>query len=107
MRVIADFCIVPLGVGVSLSKYVAACEKVLRNADLEVQLHAYGTNVEGEWEEVFESLRSCHEAVHAMGAPRVTTTVKLGTRTDRPQSMEDKVRSVEEKLKREDACESE
>jgi uncharacterized protein (TIGR00106 family) len=98
MRVIADFCIIPLGVGVSLSKYVAACEKVLRGADLEVQLHAYGTNVEGEWEDVFEGLKRCHEVVHEMGAPRVTTTVKLGTRIDRSQSMEDKVRSVEEKL---------
>jgi len=98
MRVIADFCIVPLGVGVSLSKYVAACERVLREADLKVQLHAYGTNVEGSWEDVFDGLKRCHQVVHEMGAPRVTTTVKLGTRTDRSQSMEDKVRSVEEKL---------
>jgi uncharacterized protein (TIGR00106 family) len=103
MHVIADFCIVPLGVGVSLSKYVAACEKVLRNADLKVQLHAYGTNVEGEWEEVFGGLKRCHEVVHQMGAPRVTTTVKLGTRTDRSQSMENKIQSVEEKLRCADA----
>lgn len=33
-----------------------------------------------------------------MGAPRITTTIKLGTRVDREQSMEDKVRSVEAKL---------
>ena len=99
MHVIADFCIVPLGVGVSLSRYVAACETVLRAAGLEVQLHAYGSNVEGEWETVFGALKKCHETVHEMGAPRVTTTVKLGTRTDRPQSMDDKVRSVQEKLK--------
>jgi uncharacterized protein (TIGR00106 family) len=98
MQVIADLCIVPLGVGVSLSKYVAACEKVLRETGLEVQLHAYGTNVEGPWEEVFAGLKRCHEAVHKMGAPRITTTVKLGTRVDRNQTMEDKVRSVEEKL---------
>jgi len=107
MRVIADFCIVPLGVGVSLSKYVAACEKVLREADLKVQLHAFGTNVEGSWNDVFEGLRACHEVVHQMGAPRVTTTVKLGTRTDRSQSMEDKVRSVKEKLGCDDGVDSE
>ena len=104
MRVIADFCIIPLGVGVSLSKYVAACEKVLRGADLKLELHAYGTNVEGEWDEVFAGLKRCHEIVHEMGAPRVTTTVKLGTRTDRSQSMEDKVRSVEQKLRCDDAA---
>ena len=28
MKVTADICIVPLGVGVSLSGYIAGCEKV-------------------------------------------------------------------------------
>ena len=36
--------------------------------------------------------------MHDMGAPRISTTIKLGTRTDRSQSLDDKVRSVEEKL---------
>jgi uncharacterized protein (TIGR00106 family) len=99
MKVIADLCVVPLGVGVSLSSYIAACEKVLREAGLKVQLHAYGTNVEGEWEEVFAAIRRCHEVIHAMGAPRISSTLRFGTRTDRLQTMEDKVRSVEEKIK--------
>ncbi len=94
MHVIADFCVVPLGVGVSLAPYIAACQRVFEEAGLQHQMHAYGTNVEGEWEEVFRALRRCHEVVHAMGAPRVSTTVKLGTRTDRPQSMADKLASV-------------
>lgn len=99
MKVMVDLCIVPLGVGVSLSPYVAACEKVLHAAGLKTALHAYGTNIEGEWDEVFAAIKRCHEVVHELGAPRVTTTIKLGTRTDRRQSMEDKIRSVEEKLR--------
>ncbi len=98
MKVIADVCVVPLGVGVSLSAYVAACERVLKEAGLEVRLHAYGTNVEGEWDRVFAAIRRCHEVVHEMGAPRISTTIKVGTRTDRVQSMDDKVRSVERQL---------
>ena len=98
MKVMIDLCIVPLGVGVSLSPYIAACEKVLAEAGLKSSLHAYGTNVEGEWDAVFAAVRRCHEVVHAMGAPRITTTIKLGTRTDRAQTMEDKVRSVKEKI---------
>jgi len=98
MKVIADLCLVPLGVGVSLSPYIAACERVLKEAGLEIRLHAYGTNIEGEWEAVFAAIRRCHETVHAMGAPRISTTLKLGTRTDRVQSMDEKVRSVQEKL---------
>jgi len=98
MKVLVDLCIVPIGVGVSLSTYIAECEKILAGAGLKTALHSYGTNVEGEWEDVFSAIRRCHEKVHAMGAPRITTTIKLGTRTDRDQSMEDKVNSVKCKL---------
>jgi len=100
MRVIADICVTPIGVGVSVSEHVAACERVLLEAGLTPHLHAYGTNVEGEWDEVFAALRRCHETVHGMGAPRISTTVRLGTRTDRPETIAGKIRSVEEKLNR-------
>jgi len=98
MKVLADISIVPLGVGVSLSKYVAACERVLRDAGLEPKVHAFGTNVEGDWDAVVGAVRRCHEAVHALGAPRVSTTMKLSTRVDREQTLNDKVRSVEKQL---------
>ncbi len=98
MKVIVDVCLVPIGIGVSVSREVAACQKIFRGAGLETQLHANGTNVEGEWGAVFEAIRRCHETVHEMGAPRISTTIKLGTRTDREQTMADKVRSVEEKI---------
>jgi uncharacterized protein (TIGR00106 family) len=98
MRILADVSIVPLGVGVSVSRYVAACERVLREAGLEPRLHAFGTNVEGEWDAVMAAIRTCHEVVHGMGAPRISTTMRLGTRVDKPQSLADKVRSVEEQL---------
>lgn len=98
MKVMIDLCIVPIGVGVSLSPYIAACEKVLSEAGLKTALHSYGTNVEGEWDEVFAAVKRCHEVVHEMGAPRITTTIKVGTRTDRAQTMEDKINSVKAKL---------
>jgi uncharacterized protein (TIGR00106 family) len=98
MKVLVDLCLVPIGVGVSLSQYIASCEKVLTEAGLKTSLHSYGTNIEGEWDDVFAAVKKCHEVVHEMGAPRITTTIKLGTRTDRSQSMEDKIRSVKEKL---------
>ncbi len=98
MKAIVDLCVVPLGVGVSVSSYVAACERILKEAGLQTQLHAYGTNIEGEWDAVFAAIKRCHETVHAMGAPRISTIIKLGTRTDREQTMHDKVRSVQDKL---------
>ena len=98
MNVILDFCIVPLGVGVSLSPYVAACEKVLKEAGLKTALHANGTNIEGEWDQALAAIKRCHEVVHEMGAPRISTYIHLGTRTDRRQTMDDKIRSVEARL---------
>jgi uncharacterized protein (TIGR00106 family) len=98
MHVLVDLSVVPIGVGVSLSKYVAACERVLQEAGLTHQLHAYGTNIEGEWDAVFAAVRRCHEVMHDMGAPRVSSTLRVGTRTDRAQTLEDKMRSVQEKL---------
>ena len=98
MNVILDLCVVPMGVGLSVSRYVAACERVLKEAGLKIHLHAYGTNVEGEWDAVFAAVKQCHEVLHGMGAPRISTQIRVGTRTDRVQSMEDKVESVKEKL---------
>jgi uncharacterized protein (TIGR00106 family) len=98
MKVIVDLCVVPIGVGVSLGSYVAACEKILVKRGLEIQLHANGTNIEGEWEPVMQAVKECHETLHTMGVPRITSTMRLGTRIDREQTMDDKIRSVEEKM---------
>ena len=98
MNVILDLCLVPIGVGVSVSKYIAACQRVFEEAGLVPHLHPYGTTVEGEWDRVMAAVKRCHETIHEMGAPRISTTIKLGTRTDRTQSIADKVRSVERKM---------
>jgi uncharacterized protein (TIGR00106 family) len=97
MRVIADLCLIPIGIGVSVSKEIAACERVLSDAGLKTKLHAYGTNIEGEWDDVFAAIKRCHQVVHEMGAPRISSNLRFGTRTDRQQTMEDKLQSVEQK----------
>ncbi|WP_299940624.1 MTH1187 family thiamine-binding protein [uncultured Microbulbifer sp.] len=98
MKVIADLCVIPLGVGLSVSAYVAECERVLVEAGLTHKLHAYGTNIEGEWDVVMAAVKACHERVHTMGAERISTSLKLGTRLDRDQSLQDKIDSVRSKL---------
>ena len=98
MKAIAEFTIIPIGAGVSLSKYVAACENVLAQTGLTYELHANGTNLEGEWDTVMDAIKACHEKLHEMDVPRISTVIKVGTRTDRDQHMTDKVQSVREKL---------
>ena len=83
MKVILDLTVVPLGGGLSHSNY---------------QLHANGANIEGEWDDVFAAVKQCHETLHEMGVPRISTVIKAGTRTDKAQTMEDKVASVQSKL---------
>lgn len=98
MDVIIDLCVVPMGVGLSVSKYVAVCHEIIEEAGLSSRLHAYGTNIEGDWDAVFDVVKKCHEKIHDMGAPRITTTIKAGTRVDKEQSMADKIKSVRDKL---------
>ncbi len=100
MKLIADISIIPLGVGLSLSSYVAECEKVFTDAGLVPRLHANGTNVEGEWDAVMAALKTCHERLHEMGVPRIATNIRLGTRVDREPSMDAKLASVKEKMKK-------
>ena len=98
MNVMIDLCVVPMGVGVSVSEYVAECERLIDAAGLESELHPYGTVIQGEWDDVFAVVKQCHERIHAMGAPRVFTAIKAGTRIDRDQTMAEKVDSVRRKL---------
>lgn len=99
MKVIIDLCVIPMGVGVSVSEYVTACQRVLEESGLEHHMHGYGTNIEGEWDEVMAAVKRCHEVVHEMGAPRISSTMRFGTRTDKDQSIQDKIQSVTDKLR--------
>jgi len=100
MNAITEFTLIPIGVGVSLSKYVAVCAQVLEESGLSYELHANGTNLEGDWDQVMQAIKTCHERLHEMGVPRISTVIKIGTRTDREQRMAEKVASVREKLQK-------
>jgi uncharacterized protein (TIGR00106 family) len=105
MKVLLDLCVVPMGVGISVSEYIAACERVIGAAGLKHEMHMYGTNIEGEWDEVMAAVKKCHEVVHEMGAPRISTTIRLGTRTDKNQTMEEKIKSVQLKISKDKVVE--
>ncbi len=99
MRVAVDLCLIPIGVGVSLSKHVAVAIEVLRDKGLSPRTHAHGTSLEGEYSEIFAALEEAIAAVHAAGAPRVSTSIKLSSRIDRPQSDAEKMESIERRLR--------
>ena len=94
MWVSVDLCLIPLGVGVSISPYLAACKEIIKKTGLDYEIGPNGTAIEGEWEEVFACVCKCHEVVHQKGATRIFTNLKLNTRIDRKQSFREKVSSV-------------
>ena len=89
-----DLCVVPIGVGVSLSPYIATCQRVIASSGLVHELGPNGTAIEGPWDDVMDCVRACHDAMHGMGVPRVYTTLKLNTRIDRHQDFHEKVEAV-------------
>jgi len=93
---IAAVSLSPLGVGVSVSEYVAVAIAVLERQDrVRWQLDSMFTTLEGEPEDLFAVIREMQEAVFAAGAPRLGTVIKMDERRDREGvSMEEKVASV-------------
>tara|TARA_Y100001968_G_C19134520_1_gene608387 strand:- start:215 stop:487 length:273 start_codon:yes stop_codon:yes gene_type:complete len=85
---------VPIGVGVSLSPYIKDCLSVIKEHNLEYELGPNGTAIEGEWDQVFECIKKCHIVVHSKSVPRVYSTLKINTRTDKKQLFREKVNSV-------------
>lgn len=100
MKVIADLTVIPIGIGISVSNEIALCHEIFKKYKLDIRLHAYGTNIEGEWDDVFAAVKECHEVLHKNGIPRIHSNMKFGTRTDKEQTMQDKIDSVYNKIKK-------
>lgn len=92
-----EFSITPLGVGESVSPYVARCVEIIKASGLDYELHAMGTIVEGELPEVLALMQRCIEAV-ATDCSRVTCSAKLDMRSGPAGRIRAKVESVERKL---------
>jgi uncharacterized protein (TIGR00106 family) len=95
--VLLEFSMSPLDKGQSVSPYVARSLEIIEQSGLDYRLHAMGTIVEGELEQVLDVLRRCLEAM-AADCDRITCTAKLDFRRGYSGRLESKVRSVEEKL---------
>jgi uncharacterized protein (TIGR00106 family) len=94
---IVQFSIVPLGVGISVSNYVAKVIKIVDESGLPYKLHAMGTIVEGDWEEVMNLIKKCRDTLMD-DTERVLIEIKIDDRKGATGRIEGKVRSVEEKV---------
>ena len=97
--VIVEFVVVPLGER-SLSRYVAEIVKLLERKGVKYQLTPMATIIEvSTVRDAFDIIEEAHELMFKLGAERVSTTVRIDDRRDKEIKMEDKVKSVMEKVR--------
>ena len=85
----------------SAGEYVAEIQRRLAAQDkVRYRLQAMGTELEGSTEDILAVVGELHRVPFDLGLPRAYTVLKLDERTDKEQTLEDKVRSVQARLKR-------
>src|SRR5437868_8747957 len=99
VMVLLDFSMTPLGKGESVSPYVARCLEIVAASGLDYRLHAMGTTLEGEYDEVMAVLRRCFEALRS-DCDRVTCSIKMDYRKGASGRLQSKVKKVETLLAR-------
>ena len=98
-----DLTVIALGrVDASAGEYVAEIQRRLALQDrVRFRMHAMGTSLEGTTPDILAVVGELHAVPFEQGVPRVYTVLKLDERRDRPdQTLDDKVRSVQERLTR-------
>jgi uncharacterized protein (TIGR00106 family) len=98
MNVIVDICVVPFTGEVSVRKEVARAHSILKATGLPVNLHGYGTNIEGDFDVIMGAIKEIHGTLHAEGAARISSSIRLGSRVDKAQSVQDKIDAVVDEL---------
>ncbi|MET3924313.1 MTH1187 family thiamine-binding protein [Devosia sp. 2618] len=94
MKIIADLCLVPMGVGPSVSAYIREVRAIIDASGLSYDMHANGTNIEGEMAAVTATVEACCARLHELGVERIFCTMSFSTRNDKAQTMADKLTAI-------------
>ena len=95
--VLLEFSMSPLGKGESVSEHVSRSLEIVDASGLDYRLHAMGTVLEGEWDDVFQVVKQCYEAM-SENCDRITCSIKLDCRRGAAGRLVSKVQSVEQRL---------
>lgn len=100
--VLVEISFVPIGVGESLSRYIAHCMDIIDKSGLNYQFHPMGTIIEGELEEVFDLIIKCRNSLRKKfpECNRLLINIKVDDRKGVKEALKYKIKSVEEKLGR-------
>lgn len=95
--IVADFAIVPMGVGASASNCVEAAIQVLREAGVRFVPGPMSTAIEAEsFAEIFAVIEEVNERLAEMGVPRIITTLRIDFRQDKEISIQSKLNHFNE-----------
>lgn len=87
--------IIPLGVGTSISHYIAKAVEIIEEAGYKPIIGPAETSFEvPSLEELGKILRKIHDTLHAMGVQRIITTVMIDDRRDKYQPLKAKVEKI-------------
>ncbi len=94
---IVEFAIVPLDKGESLSEHVSKVLDIVDESGVDYKLTPMGTIVEGEWNEIMDLIKRCHEHVREV-SKRVETRIIIDDREGAKGRITGKIESVKSKL---------
>lgn len=94
---LAEFSIIPLGKDESVSKFVAMAVEIIHQSGCNYRINPMGTVIEGDWDEVMDLIKKCHDAVRKE-AGRVITNITIDDRAVQGSRIEQKIRSVEKEI---------
>eukprot|EP01134_Creolimax_fragrantissima_P001063 CFRG1063T1 len=96
LHCVADICFVPITCknSASVRNEVAIACKILKDTGLPTHLHGFGTNIEGEFDIIMAAIKRVHLKLHESGVVRISTTVRIGTRTDKKTTIEGKINAI-------------
>ena len=92
--VLLDFSMAHMGKGESVSAYVARCLEIVAASGVDYRLHAMGTTLEGNLDEVLAVIRRGFEALQA-DCDRISCSIKIDYRKGPGGRLQSKVQKVE------------
>ena len=93
---IAEFSIHPIGTGTSVGRYVkAAVRELSKVPGLTLDVTPMSSVLEVEkLEPILAAVEASHRAIRSMGAKRISSSLRIDERLDKPRRMSDKTRGL-------------
>lgn len=96
---VLELTIIPLGRERSISSDIADLVKIIEGSGLDYRMTAFGTLVEGTWDQLMDLAKQCHFEVRTK-TERVLTMMRLDDYGERTGEIAGAVERVEQKLGR-------